>query len=131
MEVEIYSLEPVLEILDFSTTLEYYKEKLLFSVDWTYPDEGPVDHASVSLGTEKGDHGSHIHIQLSLGTSKTGFSGWLYFRLKMEYLVYLFEQYKKNGVTFSYELVDQPWGMKEFEIIEPNGYKFRFASPLD
>lgn len=39
----------------------------------------------------------------------------------------LFSEFKERGVVFRYELVDQPWGMREMQIDDPYGNAIRFG----
>lgn len=120
------SLEPVLPVEDLKASLNFYTEKLGFRINWTWGD--PLDHASVSLGAEDDEH-HHAHIQLSQADSEIKPFGWLYFHLNKG-IEDLFKVYKENGVEIVSELRDMPWGMREFNIRELNGYLFRFGQPL-
>jgi uncharacterized glyoxalase superfamily protein PhnB len=130
----IYSLTPVLEVNDLEDTLEYYQNILGFSIDWTWPNEGKVDHASVSFGeghTEEGEHDDlHAHIQLSQAEKIPVMnSGWLYFTLK-DGIDELYQQMKERGADISSEIGNRPWGNREFDVKDNNGHIMRFAWPI-
>ncbi|RMG36705.1 MAG: hypothetical protein D6732_07880 [Methanobacteriota archaeon] len=120
------SLEPVLPVRNLPETLDYYTEKLGFKIDWTWGD--PLDHASVSIGNENEGH-SHAHLQLSQADGEIKPFGWFYFHVSRD-LDVLFKRYAENGVEIVSEPKDMPWGMREFNIREINGYLFRFGQPL-
>ena len=130
---KIYSLEPVLEVNDIEETMAYYTKIMGFTVDWTWPEEGKVDHASVSFGEghsgeDHEDH--HIHLQLSQSDSTpVANSGWLYLRVDDD-IDQLYTEMKGRGAMFYAELGDRPWGMREFDVKDNNGHRFRFAKPV-
>jgi len=131
---KIYSLEPVLVVNDLEATLKHYKEVLGFTIDWRWPDEGQIDHASVSFGQGHEDpaHDSHHHIHVQLSQSDdqpVTNSGWLYLRVDDD-IDKLYDNMKARGALISQELGDRPWGMREFDIKDNNGHVFRFAYPL-
>lgn len=39
----------------------------------------------------------------------------------------LFAKYRAAGVKVTMPPTVQPWGLREFEVEEPNGYRFTFA----
>ena len=42
----------------------------------------------------------------------------------------LFEELKRSGAPFQYELTEQPWGMLEMQIDDPYGNAIRFGEQL-
>ncbi len=119
-------LEPVLPVNNLKETLDFYSEKLGFRVDWTWGD--PLDHAGISIGNENDEH-NHAHLQLSQVDGEIKPFGWLYFHV-YENIDHLYKTYKANGVEFVSDLQDMPWGMREFNIRDINGYLLRFGQPL-
>ena len=127
MDINIVDYEPVLEVNDLKSTIEYYTKVLGFNLDWTWPEDGKVEHASVSLGdAEHSNDKKHIHIQLSQSHSKVSNSGWLYIRIGSG-VDELYNHYREHEVKIVQELDNYPWQMREFTIEEINGHKFRFA----
>lgn len=42
----------------------------------------------------------------------------------------LFAAFKAAGAKFGYELTEQPWGMHEFQVNDPDGNALRFGERL-
>ena len=127
---KISEIQPVLLVNDMNETLAYYK-KLGFKIDWTWPQEGEPNHASVSLGFEGGEEHSHDHVHIQLSSSDqtpVSTSGWLSFQVSSD-IDSLYRHFRKVGAEIVSELTDQPWGMREFDIKEINGHRFRFGKP--
>ena len=91
------------------------------------------DHASVSFGEgHEGEehHDHHVHIQLSQADNiPVKNSGWLYFRVDGD-IDQLYQQMKSRGAKIENELGDRPWGMREFDVLDNNGHRLRFAYPI-
>lgn len=120
------AIEPVLMVCDIKATVEYYRDSLGFEIGFLFGD--PPTHAGVSrsLWTP-----NRVSIQLSLAQDADEIrpAGWIYIHTGSG-LDDLFEEYKRNDVQFTRELETMPHGMREFEIVDPNGYRLRFgASP--
>ena len=43
----------------------------------------------------------------------------------------LFAEAKANGATFEQEPTTQPYGMRDFSLVDPNGYLLIFGSPVE
>jgi hypothetical protein len=42
----------------------------------------------------------------------------------------LFEEFRRNGVTVARDICDQEYGCREFDILDPNGYRICFGEDL-
>jgi predicted enzyme related to lactoylglutathione lyase len=42
-----------------------------------------------------------------------------------------FAQARERGCVVRYEPMDRPYGLRDFTIIDPDGYELRFATPID
>jgi uncharacterized glyoxalase superfamily protein PhnB len=108
------TVHPTLQVPDVTATAEYYRDKLGFQLEFLW-GEPPV-HAGVSLGC--------ISMHFSQGSpAPHGF--WIY--LVIDDADRLFEWYKENGVEVLDEPQTHPWGMREFNITDLNGYRLRFG----
>ncbi len=42
----------------------------------------------------------------------------------------LYSRFKSNGATFSADIEDKPWGLREFCVATPDGHRIVFAQEL-
>ena len=64
----VNEMTPVLESNDMDKTIEFYTKTCGFHLDFTWPDEGPVDHAGFSIGEineTNHEEGKHVHFHLT------------------------------------------------------------------
>jgi uncharacterized glyoxalase superfamily protein PhnB len=43
----------------------------------------------------------------------------------------LFDEYKDNGVKFTQEISDKPWGLREFGVVTPEGHRIMFGQEIE
>ena len=120
-----YGLQPILAVPDVKATVEYYRDKLGFTLDFLYGD--PPTHGAVSRGEWTTEC---VRIQLTQASDSTanGSSGALSIFMGPD-IDELCERYRANGVPIEREPATQPWGMREFAIRDCNGYLLRFGTP--
>jgi catechol 2,3-dioxygenase-like lactoylglutathione lyase family enzyme len=105
---------PTLRVPDVRAAAQYYRDKLGFEIDFLW-GEPPV-HAGVRLGC------APIHFSKG-DPDPCG----MWIALAVDHIDPLFEWYKSNGVELLDEPESKPWGMREFNIRDPNGYHLRFG----
>ena len=108
------TVHPTMKVPCVRTTVEYYRDKLGFEIEFLWGD--PPVHASVRLGQVS------VHFS-SDAPNPDGF--WTYF--VVDNVDGLFEWYQDNGVEILDEPEAYPWGMREFNIKDFNGYHLRFG----
>ena len=122
--IEAYSLQPVLAVPDVRATAEYYRDMLGFEIAFLYGD--PPTYGAVSLH-EWSATGAHIQLSRADGPAPND-------RIALYHSVgpgidELHGTYRAKGVELVGEVVQQPWGMREFAIKDCNGYVLRFGTP--
>ena len=108
------TVHPTMKVPCVKTSAEYYRDKLGFEIEFLWGD--PPVHAGVRLG-----HAS-VHFS-SDAPNPNGF--WNYFIV--DNVDGLFKWYQSNGVEILNEPETYPWGMREFNIKDLNGYHLRFG----
>lgn len=112
----LFSIEPVLKVTDVKATAEYYRDVLGFEIDLLWGE--PPTHAVVRQG---------IVIQFDQGDSpEMVFPGWMYVRLSRN-MHGFYEDLKSRGANIVAEPEDKPWGKREFDVEDCNGYRLRFS----
>jgi len=111
----------VLAVLDLEASKRFYIEKLGFQEDfsvdgWTFLSRGACnlrigDCPDATPMTKAQDHSWFAYLHVS--DSEV-----------------LYREYLDKGVEIWHELVDQPWGLREFGIVTPDGHRIVFGERL-
>ena len=121
---QLHAVQPVLRVRDIAESVAWYRDVLGFEEDFVWGD--PPEHARVHAI----DHTTRVAIQLSLGLSERpdpNNSGWIMIHVG-EGIDRLYEQYRERGVEIARELDSRPWGMRDFDILDIDGNRIRFAA---
>jgi len=107
-------LTPILYVRDFAEAMSYYTEKMLFEKLWEWGE--PPEFGAVRLGK--------VEIFFSLrGQGQPG--TWL--TILMEDVDDYCEKIKKLGADVIFGPADEPWGMREIHVRDPNQHVIRFG----
>jgi uncharacterized glyoxalase superfamily protein PhnB len=112
-------VSPVLAVRDLGEALEYYRDKLGFTVAWTWGD--PVSRGGVTL--------DDVEIQLE-GLGQGAPPGPSVVYCHMIGVDSHYEACRDRGAIVTMELADRPWGMRDFRVVDPSGNRIGFASAL-
>jgi catechol 2,3-dioxygenase-like lactoylglutathione lyase family enzyme len=116
-DVSAECLTPILYVKDFKAAAKYYTEKLLFNLvwDWGKPP---------TLGCVKLDK---VEIFFCLGGQ--GCPGtWL--SIFLDDIDGYHDRIKKLGAEVIYGPKDEPWGVREIHVRDPNGHVIRFGQGI-
>jgi predicted lactoylglutathione lyase len=112
---QITHLVPILRVSDFSASMMYYTERLGFAKAWEYGEPA-------SFGCVKRDS---IELFLSLG-GQGQVGTWI--SMFVQDVDVLFEELRRRGAKIVRDPVDEPWGVREMHVQDPDGHTFRFGS---
>jgi catechol 2,3-dioxygenase-like lactoylglutathione lyase family enzyme len=107
-------LHPVLSVSDLPASIAFYTERLGFRVGFTAGD--PIRIAGVGLG-----FGS-IHLRQG-NPSPTSAAVYLV----VDDVDGLYERQRSNGVVIAAAPARKPWGLREYELQDPDGYTLTFG----
>ena len=126
----IVGAEPQLFVADIKRSCEFFREKLGFSVVFSY-GEPPYyaqvrrDGARLNLRrVERDIVGSALREREELLSASLTVS-------IAEEIKLLFLEFQSAGVTFHQKLKKQPWGSKNFIVKDPDGNLLLFAGPAN
>ena len=108
---------PTLAVHDVSETCNWYVERLGFEIRFVFGE--PPTHGAILL------YDACVHFWK--GEPQLG-ENWLYFDI--DNLAVMYQRAVSSDVTITLEPTDQPWGMREFNAVDLNGYKLRFGQHL-
>ena len=115
--VECSAVYPTLAVRSVSDACNWYVEKLGFTVRFLWGE--PPTHGAILLG--------EACVHFWQGVPQLG-ENWMYFDINN--LDGMYERAKGNGVTISKAPENYPWGMREFNAVDLNGYNIRFGQHL-
>ena len=122
---ELYGVEAVLFVPDVAATLAFYRDVLGFNVDFDFGS--PPLHARVSSGDPAAPGTARIRFELAPTPLAETRGCYLYVYVGRA-LDDLFTAYRDRGVEIVGVPKDRPWGLRQFEIRDCNGYLLTFAA---
>jgi uncharacterized glyoxalase superfamily protein PhnB len=114
---------PHLPVKNLRQTLDYYKDKLGFTDEWTFGDkDGGIRRDDLRLlfgedNTFTSDINNNNH-RLPL----------LFF---VDNIDNVFKEFKERNINIAEDLREHPYGVREFTFIDINGYYLRVAESSD
>ena len=121
---QFYRAQPVLMVHDVAATVEYYRDKLGFTIDFLFGD--PPEHAGVSRGDWTA---AQVTLQITKVPKTRDLTPSTYVYIFVDAsLDQLCDTYRTNGVTIVREPESYPWGMREFVIKDLNGHILQFGT---
>lgn len=111
---------PVLQVGDLATALAHYRDKLLFDVafEWADSDGEPPNYAIVRQGN------CELHLTLSRQPHPT--VAYIF----VDRVGACYDALKASGANITHDIADQPWEMREFEVVDPDGNRLIFGEHL-
>ncbi len=108
---------PVLACADLPATLRFYTETLGFEVTWFWGD--PATDAGIQRG------GANIHFMANseLATRVRGQE----VMILVTGIDAIHAEHVGKGAVITRPITDEPWGLREYSVEDPCGYRLRFA----
>ena len=110
------AVTPRLPVSDVHEALAFYRDRLGFQVGWKWDD--PITHANVCRDS----------ISLDLIASPIERRGTAMAYIQLSGVDAYFTELKERNVDLG-ELGDRPYGMRDFELIDPSGNRLAFGEP--
>jgi lactoylglutathione lyase len=120
-------LTPNLLVANVERSLAFYVDTLGFERGMTVPDASPFVFAAVTSGDVEiffNDAATAVKEYLAFAGKPIGATGTMF--IELEGVDALHERIK-SSVTVTMPLVTQFYGMREFGILDPDGYVITFA----
>jgi catechol 2,3-dioxygenase-like lactoylglutathione lyase family enzyme len=109
-------ITPRLPVSNVAEALTFYQEKLGFSLGWEWGN--PITHANVCRDS----------IALDLILNRAGYPAPAMAYIQVRGIDAYFVELKSRNVK-STELGDRPYGMRDFEVVDPYGNRIAFGEP--
>jgi catechol 2,3-dioxygenase-like lactoylglutathione lyase family enzyme len=120
MPVEFHTTIPFLACADVEAALEFYVEKLGFEKDWTR-GEPPTDG-----GVRRG----HICLYFMQNAELAARVRGSEVMLQVSPLADVYKEHLARQAPISAGITEEPWGVREYSVTDPHGYRLRFYEPL-
>lgn len=124
MKPTIQTIVPVLRVADVSRSIAWYRDVLGFTPD-PFPDKPPYVFAIL----RQGDNEIMLRRQPSCQRDPAMQDWDVYFRLTGGKLTELYAQLRQY-TTITRRLERMPYGMTEFEVTDPDGWRLCFGEDL-
>lgn len=114
---------PNLMVHDVSSSLRFYEQSLGLQRRMTVPDREPYVFVSLISG----------QVEIFLNQDQSGskpIPGGLSLYMELDGLDQLLERVQQQGVKIEVPLNETFYGMREFAVLDPDGYIIIFAEPV-
>jgi len=124
-----FGVVPVFLVDDVTAAAEHYRDALGFDIDFLWGE--PPTYAGVSRDD------AVIHLRLSQPSGRrnsvaaAGYGNGVDALIVVSALDELFAELKQRGARLLSEPADQPYGMREFEVEDLNGYRLLLTEELE
>ena len=110
----IENIIPILKVESLSTSIEYYREALSFSEDWSTGDFAGLSRDGWHLYLCQGNQGQP-------GT---------YLWVGVQDVDRMYEECQSKGANIKSEITSNPWA-REFQVVDPDGHVLLFGGEPD
>lgn len=113
---------PFLPVKDLHETIAFYRDRLGFHDEWFWNDtDAGIRRDSLRMLFMR----SPEHVAAINGNGR-----YLEVCVFVQNVDALHDELVSKGVPIHTGLADEPWGMREFSIIDPNGYRLRIGQGI-
>jgi uncharacterized glyoxalase superfamily protein PhnB len=118
---KVTKTQHVLAVNDFNSALQFFTEKLGFTLENTIGGWAFLHLDSFYLMV--GDCHGEVPARETNNHS-------LFAYVNCDGIDELYSQYQARGVQFRQAIADKPWGLREFEVETPEGHRILFGQNL-
>ena len=118
---------PILPCADLERTMRFYVERLGFERRWVWPDPPEPGRPQTDGGVACGDVQVFFVTDPALAARSAD-------RELMIFTADVDAQYAEHvarGAPVSGAPVDEPWGLREYTVVDPQGNRLRFAEGIE
>ena len=121
------SASPSFTVNDLDRSLSWYRDVVGFAVEETWKDGGKVIGASLRAGDVSFMIGQD---DWKKGRDRKKGEGFRIFCTTPRSVDDIAKRIKAKGGRLDHEPQDQPWGMRDFSVTDPDGFKITIAQNL-
>jgi uncharacterized glyoxalase superfamily protein PhnB len=129
--MKLQKLTPNLFVRDVAASMQYYSDVLGFTRGQTVPEAAPyvfgiVTHGPVEIFFNDQKAVAAEHPELA----SQPIGGALTLYIEVDDVDALFQKVQKHGARINMPLTDQFYGMREFGMVDPEGWMLTFAQRI-
>ena len=109
---------PVMHVADIESAITYYTNVLGFTEDFRWKD-----YAGVSL-----NGAARMHLNGFGSAPERNGMGQVYFMVPNVDEIYA--GMLQRGAVIDHEIVDNPYGMRDFSVLDPDGNRYTFGTEI-
>ena len=113
----LWQATPVLACRDLAETLAWYRDVLGFDAWWMSGE--PATDAGVRRNGASLNFMSDVDLAGRVGGSEV--------MVFVSGVDDLYAEHRAKGAPIASPITDEPWGLREYTVSDPNGYLLRFA----
>jgi catechol 2,3-dioxygenase-like lactoylglutathione lyase family enzyme len=115
--IRLEAITPRIPVADAGLALEFYQHRLGFELGWKWGE--PVSHANVCRDS----------ISLDLIVVPAGKRGTAMAYVQVSGVDAYYAELRARGVPLG-DVGDRPYGMRDFEVVDPDGNRIAFGQPM-
>ena len=114
---------PFLACVDVEKTMQFYIDKLGFTKDWTWNgDDGEITDGGVVRDDLSIYFMKNAELAARVHESEL--------MMDVSPIEAIHAEHVTRGAPITRPLRDEPWGVREYSIVDPAGYRLRFGESL-
>jgi uncharacterized glyoxalase superfamily protein PhnB len=123
--LSLNSTSPSFTVNDLAKSLAWYRDVLGFGIEETWDQEGKVVGVSLKAGDVSFMIGQD---DWKKGRDRRKGEGFRMFCMTKKNIDALAQGIKARGGTLDHEPTDQPWGVRDISVTDPDGFKITIAN---
>ena len=126
--LRLSSVMPALTVDDLAASIAWYCDVLDFIVSEEHRNDGDLVAARLKAGTVEFLLGQDDFAQ---GRDRDKGVGWRLYCTTRQPIDQVAADIEARGGELAQQPTDQPWGVRDFAIVDPDGFKISISSPLE
>lgn len=127
MAHRLLSAIAVLPCADLQGMLHFYTQRLGFDLRWTWPDASNRGEAPTDGGVGSGE----VQIFFTTNAALARHSAHRELMIFTDDVDACHAACLARGAPVVSAPVDEPWGLREFSVLDPHGHRLRFAEGIE
>ena len=123
--LRLRSISPALTVNDLQASIAWYRDIVGFTVEQEWEHEGKVMGVSLVAGT------AHLMIaqdDWAKGRDRVKGVGFRMHMVTVQDVDQIAAAIKERGGTLATEPADMPWGVRAFNLVDPDGFQMTVSS---
>ncbi len=125
--LRLRSTTPSFTVSDIAKSLAWYRDVVGFTVTESWERDGKLAGVELAAGSAGFMIGQD---DWKLGRDRKKGEGFRIYCITAQDIDRLAKQIEARGGTLAHQPQDEPWGMRDFALVDPDGFKITIAANL-